>query len=197
MIDLHKTETDDQKFLSVVGLLIGHLCQKYIVNNIHTIHIDNWFGDKWLGFKGKMLGVAGVWDKDFSSRLVLPPFNPARVLDTTTYDLQNNIVYSSHKRDLHVYQMSESNLDNYGYGFGLFVWYSAKTTINTQGSIMIYYIEHPKRDVPNCEEGYIFVKPMYAAYYIMLERKTNWALSKIIGSENEDIKKWLTELNEK
>ena len=195
MIDLHKTESDDQKFLNIVGVLVEFFYNKYNPKAICAIHIDNWFGDKWLGFRGKTLGAAGVRDRDFNSSLVLPPFNPARVLDTTVYELKNNTVSRIHKRDLHVYQMSESNLYNYVYGFGLFVWYSAKTKINSQGSIMIHYNEHPIKEAPNSEDGYILVKPKYAAYYIMLERKTKWALSKIIGSENEDIKKLLTELN--
>ena len=197
MIDLHTTETDDDIFISVVAMLVENFCKKYTLRNIHTIHIDNWFGDKWLGFRGKLLGAAGVRDKDFDSKLVLPPFNPARVLDTTTYNVKNNIVTTSHKRDLHVCQSSESNLDNYEYGFGLFIWYSAGTKFNSQGSIMIHYKEHPIRDIPNCEDAYMIGKPKCAAYYIMLERKTNWALSKIIGSEHEDIKELLINLNEK
>jgi hypothetical protein len=195
MIDLHKTETDDANFLSVVSILIEYFYQKYTPKNICTIHIDNWFGDKWLGFRGKMLGAAGVRDKDLDSKLVLPPFNPSRVLDTTTYGIENNIVSDIQKRDLHIYQMSESNLENYAYGFGLFVWYSANTRINTQGSIMTHYKENPIKIIPNSEDGYRLVKPKYAAYYVMLKKKTNWELSKILGSDHEDIKGLLTNLN--
>ena len=70
MINLHKTETDDGNFLSIVLVLIDYFYQKYAPKNIHAIHIDNWFGDKWLGFRGKILGAAGVRDKDFDSKLV-------------------------------------------------------------------------------------------------------------------------------
>ncbi len=62
---------------------------------------------------------------------------------------------------------------------------------------MIHYKENPLRKISNSEDGYMRVRPKYAAFYIMLERKTKWELSKIIGSDHEDIKELLTNSNGK
>lgn len=45
---------------------------------LYLIKINNWFGSKWLGFSGKLLGAVGVWHKPDYIRI--PPFVPNRVV---------------------------------------------------------------------------------------------------------------------
>lgn len=50
-----------------------------------VVSIRRWFGDAWLGFKGKLIGALGVrtdLQRDLSL-LKVPPFHPNRVIKTT------------------------------------------------------------------------------------------------------------------
>jgi hypothetical protein len=48
---------------------------KYAPQKLILIEVDSWFGSKWLGFSGKIMGRLGVWTEPLS----VPPFVPARI----------------------------------------------------------------------------------------------------------------------
>jgi hypothetical protein len=73
------------------------------------VRIDNWFGERWLGFAGKLVGAAGV---RYANRLVVPPFVPSRVVEQRCYrfkDDENQHARQECVAPLHVSQTSQAN----------------------------------------------------------------------------------------
>src|SRR5579864_610502 len=76
------TETDDApEFIAEIQQLVQGLVRLHKTETLIVVKIDGWFGSRWLGFSGKVLGSLGVW-KD---RLTIPPFVPNRVLSQRKY----------------------------------------------------------------------------------------------------------------
>lgn len=82
-LKLNSRETDDPRFVSSIrGLIVGSLLE-YRPQEVFIVHIDNWFGDKWLGFAGKaVLGYAAAHDTE---KVRIPPFIPSRVCSEQYY----------------------------------------------------------------------------------------------------------------
>jgi hypothetical protein len=55
---------------------------------VHLIHIDGWFGPRWLRFSGKSMGALGI-HKTRDDDLTLPPFNPGRVLGELRFERES------------------------------------------------------------------------------------------------------------
>jgi hypothetical protein len=64
--------TFENKVLEMMRAII----QKHQPRQLILIKVDSWFGPKWLGFSGKLLGQLGVWTDPLS----IPPFVPSRIL---------------------------------------------------------------------------------------------------------------------
>ena len=139
-IQLTATEIDDPAFVNLVSLFVSHYVDAYDVPAVHVIHIDNWFGDRWLGFRGKIMGAAGVRNRNIKDcTLPAPPFKPSRI--ESALELHRNsdaryTVVSDSIAGLHA--------DKPGSEFwyltrpGIYSWYSGNTRTNTTGSLMVY-----------------------------------------------------------
>ncbi len=168
MLDLEATTNDDAGFLAVAGLLVGG---GTIADNAHrltAIHIDHWFGDRWLGFRGKMLGIAGVGSWSLRRELGVPPFHPHRVLSTREYQVipeSRRFEYRGETNRVHGTRTSESNLNRSLCVRGLYAWYSGDTINTRTGAVMVYV-----------------VAPRYRfGWYAMFENKAEWCLTKSVG----------------
>jgi hypothetical protein len=85
-VDLPHNELDDPAFISLIGSFVRAYAKMTSANRIYLTHIDNWFGERWLGFAGKFRGIAGIRQRrgelgiDVRRRsLAIPPFRPSRV----------------------------------------------------------------------------------------------------------------------
>lgn len=141
MFDLEKTRTDVAAFLHLASQLLGRALASSLPSDLRVVHIDNWFGPRWRHFAGKVLGALGTRSCE---RLVVPPFAPGRVLSEQAFTCTtDDWVRIPLQRPLHIRQHSEDNrrrfLDRWSTS-GIFFWYSASTTINGRGSIMLYEI---------------------------------------------------------
>src|SRR5262245_49609679 len=67
---------DDPKFVAWVERVIAGVESRFETDQSYVVKIDNWFGQRWLGFSGKAVGALRVCQR----RLTLPPFVPSRVL---------------------------------------------------------------------------------------------------------------------
>ena len=79
-------ELDDPAFISLVGTFVNAYANSASATRIYLIHIDNWFGERWLGFAGKFRGIAGIRQRrgklgvdERTRSLAIPPFRPSRV----------------------------------------------------------------------------------------------------------------------
>jgi hypothetical protein len=85
MLELEGSTSDDAGFLDVASRLIeGTACANGFAA-IVVAHIDHWFGPRWLGFRGKLLGAASVRSRRLTGRLAPPPFHPHRVRSVREY----------------------------------------------------------------------------------------------------------------
>ncbi len=69
-------QDDSPDFIAIVQGLVNGLLVREAPPSLMLIKIDNWFGSKWLGFSGKILGALGV----SMPKLTVPPFVPNRVI---------------------------------------------------------------------------------------------------------------------
>lgn len=77
-------EIDDAPdFVRKVEQVMNGIIRLHAPKTLVLIKIDNYFGSKWLGFSGKVLGALGTWNNPSyhpAKRVRIPPFVPNRVV---------------------------------------------------------------------------------------------------------------------
>jgi hypothetical protein len=143
MLALQETPTDDPEFMKRVDTLIRGSVYWSNPSQVYITKIDHWFGDRWLGFSGKVFGALGVWESE--SNLTLPPFIPSRVVEQLYLERDNSIgkyVNAGMPRTvLHRKQHSEQNLlrrVSQIAANGAFFWFSGETRNSGRGTLMAY-----------------------------------------------------------
>lgn len=137
MIEFTPTELDDADFLLLAQRIANGAIVDLQVREVFLVHVDNWFDFKWLGWWS--------WGDDACKRLVVPPFNPNRVLTQEHYVREGNRERWKHigsGNPLHVRQAGRQRslakpIDEVS-GSAAFVWYSGNTARNMAGSLMVY-----------------------------------------------------------
>src|SRR5207302_950625 len=81
LIGLRARGNDDQQFVTLVQRLIHGVVQSRMPKDYCVVRVENWFGDRWLNFSGKMLGVLSVR----KNRTTFPPFVPSRLGSYTLF----------------------------------------------------------------------------------------------------------------
>ncbi len=158
---------DDPDFVRLVQDVVAGAAHRHRPTEVLVVHIDNWFGDRWVRFAGKMFGAAGVR----KPRATVPPFHPHRVRSEQRFVREAaTSVYESARatRRLHRYQHSGENLQRYAdlqTASGMFAWYSGNTLQNAVGSLMVYLVEN---DEAKC-------------WYALLEKRGEWVCRKSVG----------------
>jgi hypothetical protein len=169
MIEVLPNDIDDSEFTQIVENIVNGFIQNHTPKEIYIIKIDNWFDFKWRSFAGKILGVAGVRSKE----LIVPPFNPSRVLEESHFQKFSKTYEKQNASDIHFYQSSEENLSRklrYYSDSSMFFWFSGNTQNTFRGSIMIYQIEKEREN----------------SWYISFLKKEKWQIYKTDGiSRNE------------
>jgi hypothetical protein len=130
-------ENDDApEFIAEIERLVQGLIRLHKPESLIVLKIDGWFGSKWRGFSGKVLGALGVW-KD---RLTIPPFVPNRVLSQRKY-----IAPTYHEidggRPIHIKTASIGALSRFVKDVApraALVWYSGNSKESGRGSLMAY-----------------------------------------------------------
>ena len=150
MIQIHGTDADDPEFLALVRDVLGGLADQYSPNEVHLIHIHNWFDHKWLGFAGKTLGAVGVCKE--GERLTVPSFRPSRVLShqfARRVDADGRYRELAPPTELHLEIWSADNLQRRigaVTGNALVVWYSGNSKSNGRGAMMSYAVAESAND---------------------------------------------------
>jgi hypothetical protein len=147
-LHLDATSNDDAGFLELVGRYVTTCVRLSGLTDVTVVHVDNWFGDRWLGFRGKILGSAGVWARmgESKARLAVPPFHPHRILSERRFELRDDNTLAGPfppARRLHEWRSSEENtrltVENVA-GPGVFAWFSGNTRVTRRGSLMVYVL---------------------------------------------------------
>lgn len=106
---------------------------------LFVVRIDNWFGENWLGFGGKVMGAVGV----HPTELTVPPFKPSRVVSQRVFARAESGSYAEvdSVERLHRDIPSEENLRRTLRAItesGVFVWFSGNSQANGRGSVLVY-----------------------------------------------------------
>jgi hypothetical protein len=110
------------------------------LRHYQTFRIDNWFGPKWFGFCGKLVGAVGVAN---DRNVVIPPFVQNRLTAQSLFVRDDDGSYS-HQGDgpkVHNIGTSESNFKNHARDAApdtTLFWISGNSMRNGRGSIMSY-----------------------------------------------------------
>jgi hypothetical protein len=165
ILSLEKLSNDDPAFLNVAGRLIAGAASVRGWRTITVVHIDHWFGGRWLGFCGKLLGIAGVRTRDLSGTLTPPPFHPNRVLSEKQYErLETEYVDVGDRQWLHRDCTSQQNLSRKIYMDGLYAWYSGDTTATDKGAVMVYEVFRRTSD----------------AWYVRFDKTKKWRVAQTV-----------------
>jgi len=159
-IQIDTSAIDDSDFVNLVSHFVNHYVNVYAASAVHVVHIDNWFGDRWLGFRGKMLGAVGARNRRVNDcKLPAPPFKPSRIISALEFHVQADNTYKMVSNSI-----AGLHADKAGDVFwyltrpGIYCWYSGNTITNTTGSLMIYDVTR---------EG-------SSGWYIGFDRKSDW-----------------------
>jgi hypothetical protein len=129
---------DAPEFISVVEHLAGGIAVSQSPKNLVLIKIDNWFGSRWLGFAGKVLGAVGVWHRD--SVVTVPPFVPNRVVSQRRFsapDYHETALEDPIHRAIPSSVAVQRKLSEVAPNSAV-LWYPGKSEITGRGSVMAY-----------------------------------------------------------
>ncbi len=166
MLELDRNVDDDPIFLDLAGQLIAGAALFNGLTDIVLVHVDHWFGPRWLGFCGKLLGVAGVRSRSLKGPLTPPPFHPHRILSAKSYRFRESksFEYREESTSLHECRPSHDNIHRTLPGNTLYAWFSGNTTSTGRGIVMVYVV---KRD--QCE-----------GWYIAFDKRHDWHLAQTV-----------------
>jgi len=173
IVSLDAADGDSPSFLDVAARLITATARRYDLSIVYAVHIDNWFGERWLGFCGKICGAAGVRNRTLKRSLTLPPFHPNRVLNATGHYLRGDGLYAAadQMHSLHVHQPSEANIDNAIRNATLHAWYSGNTNATKKGVVMVY----------------LTTDSVTKAWYVMFDGDADWRLDRHVGISRKEV----------
>jgi len=164
-IELIPTEIDDPKFISLTNSFISHFAVQRDPPIVRAIHIDNWFGQRWLGFAGKLKGIAGIRNRKLYTALPVPPFRPSRVVSAYSFKPNEDGSYLRRQGRFNLHAEKNGGIIWHLHVCGLYCWYSGNSLSNTKGCLMIYEVTEYGND----------------AWYIMFDRMKNWNLSRCVN----------------
>jgi hypothetical protein len=167
MLELEATESDEPDFLDITSRLITSVAWTNGFNQLIVGHIDHWFGQRWLGFCGKLLGAAGVRSRRLTGELTPPPFHPNRIISVRRYALTEPGGFESGGEVswLHGLRPSASNINRTLLKGFLYAWYSGDTITSDKGVVMVYLV-HRKWN---------------AAWYVGFEKLPQWHLAQTVA----------------
>ena len=159
LIGLSVNDDDDPVFIRLAQRLIHGVVATHKPAAYCVVRIDNWFGERWLNFSGKILGALGVRK---AIKPTFPPFVPNRIKSYALFNWnakQDDYEDVEEPCQVHKWQRSEANLYNYvgnNYPNAAFFWFSSSSKLNGRGSFMSYvsnggecwtwYLEFQKKD---------------------------------------------------
>jgi hypothetical protein len=177
MLELEADAGDDPSFLDIAGRLIAGAAVENGFGVLVAVHIDHWFGDRWLGFCGKLLGAAGVRNRRLTDELTPPPFHPHRVRSARAYELTESgrFEFWEDVRSLHDFRSSEANVLRTLRGGRLYGWYTGDTVASDKAAVMAYLVG----------------RKWNAAWYVGFDKARGWHVSKTVAIAPRRVQEFL------
>jgi hypothetical protein len=176
---------DDPEFIRQVDLAVNGVLCRCLPASLALVKIDNWFGARWLGFAGKVMGAFGLTiipPYRNQKHLRVPPFVPERVVSQRRFAGPEFHEIDPGK-PVHKHVSSEAALRRMvaiEEPDVAFAWFSGKTKTNDRGALMMYI---PAGDA-------------YWAWYAELQRGEPWRITKAWEIKHEDLSHLMEETSE-
>lgn len=170
-------ESDDAPdFVRQVEQVAHGIIHRHAPESVVLIKIDNFFGSKWLGFSGKVIGLLGVWHKPYyqpADNIRIPPFVPNRVVTQRRFAgpayREIDCGKSIHK-GIPSYLALSRKAAGIAPGSAL-IWYSGNSIATGRGAVM----------------AYIPVDGSYWPWYAALETgESSWSVSETWDIKRDD-----------
>ncbi|MFC5862808.1 hypothetical protein ACFPT7_10940 [Acidicapsa dinghuensis] len=135
---IEASENDAVGFVAAVNEVIEGLLRNEKPESLIVIKVDNWFGQKWLGFSGLPIPHVAAFYRGSGTRI--PPFVPNRVVSqrrfTAPYYEEVDAGSPIHQkiRSRHALRRKASEIAP----GTLLVWYSGESEKDKRGSLMAY-----------------------------------------------------------
>jgi hypothetical protein len=167
MLELEAMADDDASFLDLASGLVAGAADANRLSDLVVTHVDHWFGPRWLGFRGKGMGVVGVRNRRLTDALAPPPFHPHRILSVREYRLGGSKVFEDQGDVgwLHGHRSSESNVRRSLPRGRLYAWYCGGTVASGKAVVMVYVVHEETT----------------SAWYVGFVRGTSWHLSQTVA----------------
>lgn len=178
-------EGDADGFIEMINRLVATTIFQWGIDEIMYINIKNWFDHKWLNYSGKKIihfeetthPDKVALTNDWKDSITFPPFNPNRVL-SEQYFRKRPTGNQQFERVVHQKQRSTNNQlnrvarrsDN-----GLYVWYSSNSSLNGQGSMMMYRVDNE----------YV------ATWYASIVKREGWQIERTKGIGKNELQAML------
>lgn len=172
-------DKDDPDFLRIVERVLSGTVVQQSPAYVAVVKIDHWFGQKWRGFVGKMLGLVGASRK---RNFVIPPFHPNRVHGEWQYLRQEDGSYieAAESRPIHIHQNSENNWRRRIHRIqaaSVWMWWSGKTMKGDRASLMVYIVRGEGDD-----------EAWYVEYTF---KEDDWVISKLVGVDRHRLEQMM------
>ena len=173
MIKFNCIDGDDAEFISTTESILAGVKEIYQPEFIRLMRIDNWFGEKWRSFSGKVHGAFGISKR----RLTIPPFVPSRVIDESCWAKTQKGIYKS-VNQFYVLHQAFSGEENTRRYFDeccpdtAAIWFSGGSYTNGRGSIMVY--------------TFLSESEPYSWYIELVKKENNWIPSVCRGITKDE-----------
>lgn len=174
LVALHATADDDPSFIDKASRLATAASLTAGLSHVYAIHIDNWFGPRWLGFRGKTRGVAGIRNRTLKRSLGVPPFHPNRVLASRGHLRREDGLYADVEAasSIHIRVPSEFNIQRDIRRDFLYAWYSGDSAATRRGVVMIYF-----QRGADCK-----------AFYVAFDGDRDWEIDQHVGITRREVR---------
>ena len=164
----HRFDHDAEAFVKIVDDVSNGILAAHQPARLRLVHVDNWFGPKWLGFSAQLAGGDEIWMSP--DQTTLPPFVPGRILAEQLWQRGDASAYEAIDAgaSIHVAQTSKANLKRLATVVApgeAIVWYSGNSATNQRGSLMAYI---PSNDA-------------YRTFYVQLLANPHWVVAQVKG----------------
>lgn len=176
MLKLDARSTDDPAFISAAKRLIVGAAITNGFETLHIVHLDHWFGPRWLRFCGKLPGVTGIRKCKLPHELTAPPFHPHRIQSAVEYRLNESGRFRFRREaTLHCFRTIDVSIIWPILTNDLYAWYSGDTVRCDKGVVMTYLVGNNWN----------------AAWHVGFQKRTEWRLETTVAISPRRVHEYL------
>lgn len=170
---------DASEFVDLVEHTVNGILRRYSPAVLLLIKIDNWFGSRWLGFTGKLLGISGLTINTIDNsaakiadKIVIPPFVPERVVSQRRF-VAPDFEEMEAGEPVHLHISSGEAMRR-------------KAALTLPGTALVWYSGNSKKNRRASLMAYLPLDSSYWPWFVDVELGGQWRIAEIRGIKSED-----------